>query len=99
MRLFWRNSVTSHPRRWSLRAVLWAIPSIVILIFASHLYKGKVVAGAGLRTAVIKRGTFLHSIRITGSTQAVRAYVVQAPQLAGGGSAWCWSAWLTPVHV
>jgi len=44
-----------------------------------------VVAAAESRTAVIKRGNFLRTIRITGSTQAVRAYVVQAPQLAGGG--------------
>ncbi|HMD86068.1 MAG TPA: efflux RND transporter periplasmic adaptor subunit [Terriglobia bacterium] len=43
------------------------------------------VAAAESRTAVIKRGNFLRTIRITGSTQAVRAYVVQAPQLAGGG--------------
>jgi HlyD family secretion protein len=52
---------------------------------ASHLYKGTVVAAAESRTAVIQRGTFLRTIRITGSTEAVHAYVVQAPRLAGGG--------------
>jgi multidrug efflux pump subunit AcrA (membrane-fusion protein) len=55
------------------------------LIFASHLQKGTVVAAGESRTAVIKRGDFLRTIRITGSTEAVRAYVVQSPQMAGGG--------------
>src|SRR5271157_1043657 len=75
----------SRMRRWTLRAAFWAIPAALILTFASHLQKGTVVAAAESRTAVIKRGNFLRTIRITGSTQAVRAYVVQAPQLAGGG--------------
>jgi len=44
-----------------------------------------VVAAGESRTAVIKRGDFLRTIRITGSTEAVRAYVVQSPQMAGGG--------------
>jgi HlyD family secretion protein len=56
------------------------------MIFASHLQKGTVVSAAESRTAGIKRGDFLRTIRITGSTEAVRAYVVQAPRLAGGGS-------------
>jgi len=85
MRLPWRKPVSSHPRRWFLRAVLWAIPAALILILASHLHKGTVVAAAESRTAVIKRGTFLRTVRITGSTEAVHAYVVQAPRLAGGG--------------
>jgi len=55
------------------------------LTLAFHLQKGTVVSAAESRTAVIKRGDFLRTIRITGSTEAVRAYVVQAPQLAGGG--------------
>jgi len=74
----------SRMRRWTLRFVMWAIPVALLLIFASHLEKG-IVAAADARTAVIKRGDFLRTIRITGSTEAVRAYVVQAPQLAGGG--------------
>jgi HlyD family secretion protein len=56
----------------------------LILVFASHLQKGRVVAAAEGRTAVIKRGDFLRTLRITGSTEAVHAYVVQAPRLAGG---------------
>jgi len=55
------------------------------MIFASHLQKGTVVSAAESRTAGIKRGDFLRTIRITGSTEAVHAYVVQAPRLAGGG--------------
>jgi len=55
------------------------------LILASDLYKGRIVAAAESRTAVIRRGTFLRTIRITGSTEAVHGYVVQAPRLAGGG--------------
>lgn len=85
MQLPWRNPLSSHPRRWSLRALLWAIPAALILVFAAHLHKGTVVAASESRTAVIKRGDFLRTIRITGSTEAVRAYVVQAPRLAGGG--------------
>ena len=75
----------SHMRRWILRAVAWAIPATLILTFASHLQKGTVAAEGEPRTAVIKRGDFVRTIRITGSTEAVRAYVVQAPRLAGGG--------------
>jgi len=44
------------------------------------------MASAAMRTAVIKRGDFLRSIRITGATEAVHAYVVQAPRLAGQGA-------------
>jgi len=72
-------------RRRTRRAALGAIPAALILIFASHLQKGTVVAAGESRTAVIKRGDFLRTIRITGSTEAVRAYVVQSPQMAGGG--------------
>jgi multidrug efflux pump subunit AcrA (membrane-fusion protein) len=75
----------SHMRRWILRAAYWAIPAALILTFGSHLQKGTVVAAGEPRTAVIKRGDFVRTIRITGSTEAVRAYVVQAPRLAGGG--------------
>ena len=86
MRLLWRKRVSSHPRRWSLRAVLWVISAALILILASRLYKGTVVAAAESRTAVIQLGTFTRTIRITGSTEALHAYVVQAPRLAGGGA-------------
>ena len=63
-----------------------AISAALILLFAFHLGRGTVVAAGESRSAVIKRGDFLRTIRITGSTEAVRAYVVQAPRLAGGGS-------------
>jgi len=45
-----------------------------------------VIAAAESGTTVIRRGDFVRTIRITGSTEAVRAYVVQAPRLAGVGS-------------
>ena len=76
----------THMRRWTTRAALLAIPAALLLIFASHLHKGTVVAASESRTAVIKRGDLLRTIRITGSTEAVHAYVVQAPRLAGGGA-------------
>jgi multidrug efflux pump subunit AcrA (membrane-fusion protein) len=72
-------------RRWTFRAACWAVLAAFILTVASHLHRGTLVAAAESHTAVIKRGDFLRTIRITGSTEAVRAYVVQAPQLAGGG--------------
>jgi len=86
MWLSWRKPVPSHPHLWSLRALSWVIPVALALIWAHQLHKGTIVAAADLRTAVIKRGDFVRSIHISGSTEAVHAYVVQAPQLAGGGS-------------
>jgi len=85
MQVFLPKAFFRYMCRWTLRVALWAIPAALILIFASHLQKGTVVSAAESRTAVIKRGDFLRAIRITGSTEAVRAYVVQAPRLAGGG--------------
>jgi multidrug efflux pump subunit AcrA (membrane-fusion protein) len=75
-----------HMRRWPLRVVLWAIPAALILIFATHLQKGTVAAAGESRTAVVKRGDFRRTIRISGSTEAVRAFSVQSPRMAGGGS-------------
>lgn len=86
MQVYLPNAFFSHMGRWTLRVALWAIPAALILTFASHAQKGNVVKAADLRTAVIKRGDFVRTIRITGSTEAVHAYVVQAPRLAGGGS-------------
>ncbi len=76
----------THMRRWTTRAALLAIPAALLLIFASHLRKGTVAAASDSHTVVIKRGDFVRTIRITGSTEAVHAYVVQAPRLAGGGA-------------
>jgi multidrug efflux pump subunit AcrA (membrane-fusion protein) len=59
---------------------------ILLLLLSPYLQKGTIVSADATRTATIKRGAFLRTIRISGSTEAVRAYVVQAPQLAGGGS-------------
>ena len=76
----------SHMHRWTFRIALWVVPPILILTFASH-FRDRAVAAAGeARTTVVKRGDFVRTIRVTGSTEAVRAYVVQAPRLAGGGS-------------
>jgi HlyD family secretion protein len=80
------NAAVLSPRRWSLRAALWAIPATLFLSFAFQFQKGTRVEAADSRTALIQRGNFLRTVRITGSTEAVRAYVVQAPRLAGGGS-------------
>jgi multidrug efflux pump subunit AcrA (membrane-fusion protein) len=79
------DAAFSHPRRWFFRVVWLAIPVSLVLIWAFLLQKGTVVAAADSSTAVIKRGDFLRTIRVTGSTEAVHAYVVQAPRLAGGG--------------
>jgi multidrug efflux pump subunit AcrA (membrane-fusion protein) len=72
-------------RRRTLIAALWAIPFALTLILVHHLQKDAVVAAAEGRTAGVKRGDFLRTIRITGSTESVHAYQVQAPRLAGGG--------------
>jgi multidrug efflux pump subunit AcrA (membrane-fusion protein) len=70
----------------SLWAALFATLILLLLILSFHLQKGTMVSADATRTATIKRGAFLRTVRISGSTEAVRAYVVQAPQLAGGGS-------------
>ena len=75
-----------HPRRWFFLAVWLVIPVSLVLIWAFLFQKETVFAAAESRTAVVKRGDFLRTIRITGSTEAVHAYVVQAPRMAGGGS-------------
>src|SRR5271155_1249075 len=86
MRLPLRRVFLSHPRPWAPRVAFLAVSAALILILVPHLPKRAVVAAADMRTAVIKRGDFIRTIRITGSTEAVHAYVVQAPRLSGGGS-------------
>lgn len=76
----------SHMRRWTVIPAGGAIPAALLLIFVALLPKGSVVNAADVRTAVVKRGDFVRTIRITGSTAAVHGYVVQAPRLAGGSS-------------
>jgi multidrug efflux pump subunit AcrA (membrane-fusion protein) len=76
----------SHMRRWSLRVVFWAITAALILIFATRFPKGTIIAAGESRTAVVKRGDFRRTIRISGSTEAVRAFSVQSPRMEGGGS-------------
>jgi len=81
-----RRAFFAVPRRWSLRAALITIPAFILLILSFHLQKGTIVSAASTRTAVIKRGDFVRTIRISGSTEAVRAFSVQSPRMAGGGS-------------
>ncbi len=71
-------------RRWLLRIL--PILALFVLFVAAHSHKSPVVSAAGSRTAVVKRGDFVRSIRISGSTEAVRAFSVQSPQMAGGGN-------------
>ena len=75
----------SSMRRWILRTALWAVAASLVLITASDFPKATVTA-AESRTAVVKRGDFLRTVRISGSTEAVRAFSVQSPRMAGGGS-------------
>lgn len=71
-------------RRWSLRIL--PVPAVFALFVVAHFHKPPVVSAAESRTAVVKRGDFVRSIRISGSTEAVRAFSVQSPQMAGGGN-------------
>lgn len=72
-------------RQRTLRSAWWVIPAGCVLT-VGILPKTHLAISAAPRSAVIRRGTFVRSIRITGSTEAVRAYIVQAPRLAGGGA-------------
>jgi multidrug efflux pump subunit AcrA (membrane-fusion protein) len=80
-----RKASISPLRRRFLWAAVFAALILVLLILSFHLQKRTIVSADATRTAVLKRGAFLRTIRISGSTEAVHAYVVQAPQLAGGG--------------
>ncbi len=73
-------------RRWTLRISILAIFAAAILLVISHTHQTPVAAAADSRTAVIKRGDFVRSLRISGSTEAVRAFSVQSPQMRGGGN-------------
>src|SRR5512142_505212 len=68
--------------RW-VAAVAAMVVIIVGLIWALH---GRRAAGAGVqnaRTAVVKRGDFVRSLRVHGVVEAVQFYSVTAPRLRG----------------
>ena len=76
-----RKVSSFNTRQWCFKLVLWVMPATLLFLLWSHIEERN-VAAAELRTAVIKCGEFVRTIRISGSTEAVRAYVVQAPRLA-----------------
>lgn len=41
--------------------------------------------GQNIRTATVRRGEFIRTLRVTGTTEATQSYVVAAPTLTGGG--------------
>ncbi len=72
--------------RRALRISVLALLAAAAVAVSAHFHKAPVAAAAESRTAVVKRGDFVRSIRVSGSTEAVRAFSVQSPQMRGGGS-------------
>ena len=86
MQVHAENAFIRNMNRWTAKALGWTIPAVLVLLLASFLAKNHVVNAAEPSSTVIKRGLFIRTIRITGTTEAVHAYVVQAPRLAGVSS-------------
>jgi multidrug resistance efflux pump len=86
MQVHAENTFIRNMTRWSAKALWWTIPVVLVLLFASFLAKKNMVNAAEPSSTAIKRGLFVRTIRITGTTEAVHAYVVQAPRLAGVSS-------------
>ena len=86
MQVHAENAFIRSMHRWSAKALWWTIPAVLVLLLAGFLAKKYVVNAAEPSSTVIKRGLFIRTIRITGTTEAVHAYVVQAPRLAGVSS-------------
>lgn len=86
MQVHAENAFIRSMHRWSAKALWWTIPAVLVLLLAGFLAKKHVVNAAEPSSTVIKRGLFIRTIRITGTTEAVHAYVVQAPRLAGVSS-------------
>ncbi len=77
-------SPSPRPRR---RRVLWAGAAALSVAAAAGLWRARTAArapvGAPTRTAKAEVGTFTDVLRLSGSTQAVEAYPIVAPRLAG----------------
>lgn len=75
----------SQWRRW-LPRVLLLLPVVAILALAAHVQSRPALSAEESKTAEVKRGDFVRTIRISGTTEAVRAFSVQSPRMAGGGN-------------
>ena len=78
------------PNRWFPR---WALGVIAVAVLAAGaaIWRAKqtqrsgttTAASAGPRTAVVQRRDFVHTLRLTGTIQAIQSYMIAAPRLSG----------------
>jgi len=64
-----------------------AVVAIVLGLWAWHVRQGRraeSVGGATINTARVERRTFVHTLRLSGTVEAVHSYSVLAPRLTGG---------------
>jgi multidrug efflux pump subunit AcrA (membrane-fusion protein) len=65
-----------------------AVVAITVGLWAWHARQGRraeTVGGATMSTAKVERRTFVRTLRLSGTLEAVRSYSVLAPRLTGGG--------------
>ena len=73
------------PRRARVLLIV-LLTAAVIAVLAWKLWPSRgAAAQTAIRTAVIERGDFVPTIRLTGLTAAIRSHVISAPALRGGG--------------
>jgi HlyD family secretion protein len=64
-----------------------AVVAIIVGLWAWHARQGRraeTVGGATISTARVERRTFVRTLRLSGTVEAVRSYSVLAPRLTGG---------------
>jgi multidrug efflux pump subunit AcrA (membrane-fusion protein) len=73
------------------RRKLWwlALPAVIVVALAIWAILARTRTGTealpdmGLRTAKVERRDFVHTLRVTGTVEAVQSYTIAAPRLAG----------------
>jgi hypothetical protein len=82
--------VTPEPPRERKLYVIFAsvaVVAIIVGLWAWHVRKtqrAETTGGATITTAKVERRTFLRTLRLSGTLEAVRSYSVLAPRLTGG---------------
>jgi multidrug efflux pump subunit AcrA (membrane-fusion protein) len=82
--------VAPEPPRERLLYVIFAsvvVVAMIVGLWAWHARKGRraeTAGGATISTARVERRTFVRTLRLSGTVEAVRSYSVLAPRLTGG---------------
>jgi multidrug efflux pump subunit AcrA (membrane-fusion protein) len=77
------------PRERGLYAIFAsaAVVAIIVGLWGWHAHKGRraeMVGGETISTAKVERRTFVRTLRLSGTVEAVHSYSVLAPRLTGG---------------